>query len=46
MTVAGEMHYCELVSRIYDGTEELLSSEFMPLVQQLGLAESNDRQKV
>lgn len=46
MTVAGEVHHREIMSRIYDGTQELLPSEYMPLVQQLGLAESYDRQQV
>lgn len=44
VTVEGEVHHREIMSRIYDGTQELLPSEYMPLVQQLGLAESYDRQ--
>lgn len=46
MTVEGEVHHREIMSRIYDGTQELLPAEYMPLVQQLGLAESYDRQQV
>ncbi len=44
VTVEGEVHHREIMSRIYDGTQELLPSEYMPLVRQLGLAESYDRQ--
>ena len=46
VTVAGEVHHLEIMSRIYDGSRELLPAEYMPLVQQLGLAESYDRQQV
>ena len=46
VTVGGEVHHREIMSRIYDGTQELLPAEYMPLVQQLGLAESYDRQQV
>ncbi|EPH2541657.1 RNase E specificity factor CsrD [Serratia marcescens] len=46
VTVAGEVHHLEIMSRIYDGSQELLPAEYMPLVQQLGLAESYDRQQV
>lgn len=46
VTVAGEVHHREIMSRIYNGYQELLPSEYMPLVQQLGLVESYDRQKV
>ncbi|WP_411749262.1 RNase E specificity factor CsrD [Serratia marcescens] len=46
VTVEGEVHHREIMSRIYDGTQELLPAEYMPLVQQLGLAESYDRQQV
>ncbi|HEI8867143.1 TPA: RNase E specificity factor CsrD [Serratia odorifera] len=42
--VDGEVHHREIMSRIYDGTQELLPAEYMPLVQQFGLAESYDRQ--
>ncbi|MEE4408693.1 MULTISPECIES: RNase E specificity factor CsrD [unclassified Serratia (in: enterobacteria)] len=46
VTVEGDVHHREIMSRIYDGTQELLPSEYMPLVQQLGLAESYDRQHI
>lgn len=45
-TVDGKIHHYEIVSRIFDGKQELLSSEFMPLVSLLGLSESFDRQKM
>ncbi|RLM27533.1 RNase E specificity factor CsrD [Brenneria alni] len=40
------VHHREMMSRIYDGTQELLAAEYMPLVQQLGLTASYDRQLV
>ena len=40
----GRVHHRELLPRIYDGEKELLAAEFMPLVQQMGLAEAYDRQ--
>ncbi|VEA68451.1 Regulator of CsrB and CsrC decay CsrD [Serratia plymuthica] len=46
VTVEGDVHHREVMSRIYDGTQELLPSEYMPLVQQLGLSESYDRQHI
>lgn len=44
LTVAGLVHHREIIPRIFDGDQELLPSEYMPLVQQFGLAESYDRQ--
>jgi len=38
------VHHREMLPRIYDGEKELLAAEFMPLVQQMGLAEAYDRQ--
>ncbi|CNI44736.1 RNase E specificity factor CsrD [Yersinia pekkanenii] len=46
ITVDGKIHHREIISRIYDGEQELLAAEFMPLVQLLGLAERYDRQKI
>ncbi|WP_446725242.1 EAL domain-containing protein [Mixta calida] len=40
----GRVHHREMLPRIYDGEKELLAAEFMPLVQQMGLAEAYDRQ--
>ncbi|MFC0228120.1 RNase E specificity factor CsrD [Serratia aquatilis] len=46
VTVEGEVHHREIMSRIYDGTQELLPSEYMPLIKQLGLAEKYDRLQI
>ncbi|MBN3143757.1 RNase E specificity factor CsrD [Pectobacterium brasiliense] len=46
VTKEGVVHHREMMSRIYDGEQELLAAEYMPLVQQLGLAASYDRQLV
>lgn len=40
----GRVHHREMLPRIFDGEKELLAAEFMPLVQQMGLAEAYDRQ--
>lgn len=42
----GKVHHREMLSRVFDGDKEVVSAEFMPLVQQLGMAESWDRQMV
>lgn len=42
----GLVHHRELLPRIFDGDKELLAAEYLPLVQQLGLAERYDRQLV
>lgn len=44
VTIEGEVHHRDIVAHIYDGEQALLSAEFYPLVQQLGLTESYDRQ--
>ncbi|WP_315708679.1 RNase E specificity factor CsrD [Brenneria uluponensis] len=46
ITREGEVHHRELISRIYDGSQELLAAEYMPLVRQLGLTASYDRQLI
>lgn len=46
MTVAGAVHHHYILPFIYDGNQPIPSAEFMPLVQQLGLAERFDRQMV
>jgi len=40
----GKVHHRELLARVFDGDKEVFSAEFMPLVLQLGLADSWDRQ--
>ena len=42
----GRVHHRELMCRIFDGEEEVLAAEYMPMVQQFGLAEQYDRQMV
>ncbi|WP_416411436.1 RNase E specificity factor CsrD [Pantoea sp. App145] len=42
----GKVHHREMLARIFDGDKEVVSAEFMPLVQQLGMADSWDRQMV
>ncbi|MEH2920762.1 RNase E specificity factor CsrD [Samsonia erythrinae] len=44
VTKEGVVHHREMMSRIYDGEQELLAAEYMPLVQQLGLTTHYDRQ--
>lgn len=46
MTHHGELHHREMLPRIYDGEKEVLAAEYLPMVQQMGLAESYDRQMV
>lgn len=40
----GRVHHREMLPRIFDGEKELQAAEFMPLVQQMGLAEAYDHQ--
>nr|VUD31247.1 lipoprotein [Raoultella sp. NCTC 9187] len=42
----GRVHHRELMSRLYDGTEEVIAAEYMPMVQQFGLAEEYDRLQI
>ncbi|KEA53817.1 regulatory protein CsrD [Mangrovibacter sp. MFB070] len=42
----GVVHHRELLCRIFDGQQEVLSAEYMPVVQQFGLADSWDRQMI
>ncbi|WP_192458317.1 RNase E specificity factor CsrD [Musicola keenii] len=46
ITRNGDVHHRELFSRIFDGSQELLEAEYMPLVRQLGLTTSYDRQLI
>lgn len=46
VTTAGDVHHREIMSRIYDNTQELLPAEYMPFIQQFGLAEGYDRQQI
>lgn len=40
----GYVHHREIMCRIFDGEEEVLSAEYMPMVKQFGLCEQYDRQ--
>ncbi|MCE0490133.1 RNase E specificity factor CsrD [Pantoea sp. Mb-10] len=42
--VDGKVHHREILARVFDGDKEVVAAEFMPLVQQLGLADGWDRQ--
>ncbi|HFZ8996180.1 TPA: RNase E specificity factor CsrD [Citrobacter freundii] len=43
VTREGQVHHRELMCRIFDGSEEVLYAEYMPMVLQFGLAEEHDR---
>jgi len=42
----GHVHHRELMCRIFDGTEEVISAEYLPMVLQFGLSEEYDRRQV
>lgn len=42
----GIVHHREIMCRIFDGEQEVLSAEYMPMVRQFGLSEQYDRQVV
>lgn len=42
----GKVHHREVLARVFDGDKEVVSAEFMPLVLQLGMTDSWDRQLV
>jgi RNase E specificity factor CsrD len=42
----GIVHHRELMCRIYDGKEEVISAEYMPMVLQFGLSEEYDRLQI
>lgn len=44
ITVEGQLHHREIMTRIFDEGQVLLPAEFLPLVEQFGLAERFDRQ--
>lgn len=43
ITREGKVHHREIMPRIFDGKTELAAAEYLPLVQQLGMAEGYDR---
>jgi RNase E specificity factor CsrD len=46
VTRDGRVHHRELMSRLYDGKEEVIAAEYMPMVLQFGLAEEYDRLQI
>ncbi|MRS89975.1 RNase E specificity factor CsrD [Enterobacteriaceae bacterium RIT714] len=42
----GLVHHRELMCRIFDGSEEVVSAEYLPMVLQFGLSEEYDRQQI
>ena len=42
----GYVHHRELMCRIFDGTEEVISAEYLPMVLQFGLSEEIGRQQI
>ncbi|MEG1212858.1 MAG: RNase E specificity factor CsrD [Leclercia sp.] len=42
----GQVHHRELLCRIFDGHEEVVSAEYLPMVLQFGLSEEYDRQQI
>ncbi|UXY11439.1 RNase E specificity factor CsrD [Kosakonia sp. ML.JS2a] len=42
----GLVHHRELMCRIFDGEQEVIAEEYMPMVLQFGLSEEYDRQQV
>ncbi|WP_058910784.1 RNase E specificity factor CsrD [Entomohabitans teleogrylli] len=41
---SGQVHHREIMCRIFDGDLEVVSAEYLPMVQQFGLSEQYDRQ--
>lgn len=42
----GYVHHRELMCRIFDGAEEVISAEYLPMVLQFGLSEEYDRLQI
>ena len=42
----GSVHHRELMCRLFDGEQEVISAEYMPMVLQFGLSEEYDRQLI
>ncbi|CAM8677790.1 RNase E specificity factor CsrD [Leclercia adecarboxylata] len=43
---SGKVHHRELLCRIFDGNEEVVSAEYLPMILQFGLSEEYDRQQI
>ncbi|MDN8602064.1 RNase E specificity factor CsrD [Citrobacter sp. S2-9] len=46
VTREGRVHHRELMCRIFDGEEEVIAAEYMPMVLQFGLSEEYDRLQI
>lgn len=46
VTLNGRVHHRELICRIYDGTEEVIAAEYLPMVLEFGLMEEYDRLQI
>lgn len=46
VTREGRVHHREMMPRIFDGEKELLAAEYLPFIQQMGMAEGYDRRLV
>lgn len=46
VTKDGMVHHRELLCRIFDGNEEVVSAEYLPMILQFGLSEEYDRQQI
>ncbi|PZL84892.1 RNase E specificity factor CsrD [Pantoea sp. ARC270] len=44
VNIEGKVQHRVMLTRIFDGDKEVLAAEYMPLVQQLGMADAWDRQ--
>lgn len=44
VNIEGKVQHRVMLTRIFDGDKEVLAAEYMPLVQQLGMADGWDRQ--
>ncbi|RPH27299.1 RNase E specificity factor CsrD [Buttiauxella warmboldiae] len=42
----GYVHHREILCRIFDGEQEVLAAEYLPMVKQFGLSEQYDRQTI
>ncbi|WMY74811.1 RNase E specificity factor CsrD [Buttiauxella selenatireducens] len=42
----GYVHHREIMCRIFDGEQEVLEAEYLPMVKQFGLSEQYDRQTI
>ncbi|MER1975813.1 RNase E specificity factor CsrD [Pseudocitrobacter faecalis] len=46
ITLDGHVHHRELTCRIYDGNEEVIAAEYLPMVLEFGLMEEYDRLQI